>query len=237
MLITKWSKKAQERVVKMKKLLATIMIMSMLLTTGIVAFAQKDNDVSVQLDVDEEITEADIEYSDYLMQLGEALSKRRATTVLSNFKNLQQTDPNWKNEIMQTRGETIGNSGCCLTSFTMIQRYYGGTDSPKEVNQKMGDYACLFYYDVAAARYGYTCYAASSTALSNYVNYIKGAIGSGQPVLVGMNNPSGGYHYVAAYGFDGNEIIISDPSSKKYQYLSQYTNLGYTMYKMHTYFK
>lgn len=119
----------------------------------------------------------------------------------------------------------------------MIQRYYGGTDSPKEVNQKMGDYACLFYYDVAAARYGYTCYLASSTALSNYVNYIKGAIGSGQPVLVGMQKPGEDPHFVAAYGFDGNEIIISDPSSRKYQQLSQYINSGYTVHRLCTYYK
>lgn len=172
-----------------------------------------------------------------LEKIGEVASKERATRVLSNFKNLQQGNSAWANVVMQTCGKTIGAVGCCLTSFTMIQRYYGGTDDPKQVNTKLGSAACPFQYAVAASKYGYTYnYVTNSSTLSNPTNYIKGAIDSGNPVLIGMEY-SGGTHFVAAYGYDGDNIIISDPASKNYQYLYQYLNIGYRVYRLCTYFK
>lgn len=164
-------------------------------------------------------------------------SKKRATRVLSNFKNLQQGDSAWKDVVMPKCKEKIGVAGCCLTSFTMIQRYYGGTDDPKQVNAKLGEAACPFQYAVAASKYGYTYnYVTNSSTLSNPTNYIKGAIDSGNPVLIGMKY-SGGTHFVAAFGYDGDNIIISDPASKSYQYLYQYLNIGYSVYQLITYFK
>lgn len=175
--------------------------------------------------------------SERLVQLGELVSKRRENPIiLSGFQNLQQSNSAWGNVVMQTCGQTIGKSGCCLTSFTMIQRYYGGTDNPAQVNAKLGNAACPFVYGTAASKYGYTYNLASSSSVANFKSYIKGAIASGNPVLIGMEY-AGGTHFVAAYGYNGDEIIISDPASVNYQYLSDYLNKGYTVYRLCTYFK
>jgi len=174
--------------------------------------------------------------SERLVQIGEQISRERVTYVLSGFKNLQQGDSRWKNEIMQTCGSSIGTAGCCLTSFTMIQRYLGGTDDPAQVNAKMGNDACPFVYKTAATLYDFDYNYASDASKKRYVDYIKGAINVGAPVLVGMEK-GGGTHFVAAYGYDDNEIIISDPASRNYTLLSQYTDNGYTVNRLISYGK
>ena len=219
-----------------KKILAVILAYLLLVNAG--AFCVFAEEVTNDFEPLDSIENIDIsahkEESDRLAALGQQMSKRRATVVLSGFTNLQQGDSRWKNEIMMTEGKTIGSAGCCLTSFTMIQQYYGGTDSPAQVNSKLGNSACPFVYADAASKYGYTYNLASD--MSYAINYIKGAICSGNPVLVGMTSSSG-THFVAAYGYDDNNIIISDPASRNYQYLSQYLNTGYSIYRLCTYFK
>ena len=226
----------------MKKIRTMIVIICLIIINGLPVIAKenidKENSQCMELDsligINLESQQAETER---LEKIGEVASKKRATKVLSNFKNLQQGDSAWKNEIMQTCGRTIGNAGCCLTSFTMIQRYYGGTDNPKQVNAKLGSAACPFQYATAASKYSYTYnYVTNNLTLSNPTNYIKGAIDSGNPVLVGMEY-LGGTHFVAAYGYDGNNIIISDNKKKNYQFLYQYLNSGYTVYRLCTYFK
>jgi len=177
--------------------------------------------------------------SERLVQIGEQISRDRVTVILSGFKNLQQGDSRWSSEIMKTCNKTIGSEGCCLTSFTMIQRYLGGTDDPAQVNAKMGNSACPFVYKTAATLYGFDYNYASDASINRYVDYIKGAINVGAPVLVGMSYGSGGEnsHFVAAYGYDDNEIIISDPASKNSTLLSQYTDNGYTVNRLISYSK
>lgn len=214
----------------MKKIFGIFLMVCMIFTNGLVVFAKEAT---------EEITvESKAAESDRYVQIGEQASERSTTKVLQNFKNLQQTDSRWGNEVMQTCGKTIAGSGCCLTSFTMIQQYYGGTDNPAQVNAKMGNDACKFKFGIAAEIYGYGWSIVQGEVDSTYyTNYIKGAIELGNPVLVGMRNQAGGTHFVAAYGYDYNNIIISDPASRNYQLLSQYINEGYYVDTLCTYTK
>lgn len=225
----------------MKKTKAIILLICLTLTSSLPVLAKENIVIDIpqcmNLDSTEGIDfESQQAETERLEKIGENASKKRATRVLSNFKNLQQGNSSWKNVVMQSCGKTIGSAGCCLTSFTMIQRYYGGTDDPSQVNAKLGTAACPFVYATAASKYGYTFnYVTNSSTISSPTNYIKGAINSGNPVLIGMVY-SGGTHFVAAYGYDDNNIIISDPAGRNYQYLSQYTNNGYTVNRLCTYF-
>lgn len=219
---------------RIKRLLGIGCMMCVILINGFTVLAE-EQETELISSTDEN---NDIATALRFVQIGEELSQRSLTKVLPNFKNLQQTDSRWSNEVMKTCGKTIGNSGCCLTSFTMIQQYYGGTDNPSQVNKKLGNAACPLQYGKAAELYGYGYNAVvQGVILSNYINYIKGAIDSGNPVLVGMSTASGSTHFVAAYGYDNNEIIISDPASRNYQLLSQYTNNGYVVNNLCTYIK
>lgn len=50
----------------------------------------------------------------------------------------------------------------------------------------------------------------------NYtIDFIKGAIDSKLPVIVGLTpNSLGRTHFVAAYGYSGDTIYINDPASR-----------------------
>lgn len=220
-----------------KHMILLVTIFSILLSFDVNVYAEEASkdceilDSVVGIDL-----QAQQEESERLVEIGKVVSKRRSTAILSNFKNLQQGDARWKNEVMLSKGVSIGSKGCCLTSFTMIQQYYGGTDTPAQVNAKLGNNACLFRYAAAASTYQYTCNLVTTVPSTTYAkNYIKGAINSGQPVLIGMES-SNGSHFVAAYGYNGDDIIISDPAARKYQTLAQYLNTGYTIYRLCTYY-
>jgi len=55
-----------------------------------------------------------------------------------------QGDPNWRYDIMQTRGRTIGSAGCALVSATMVFRRWGVNKDPHQFNIAMGGGACPF---------------------------------------------------------------------------------------------
>lgn len=109
-----------------------------------------------QLDVDSISDEEKYrQANDELIALGEAAVKSRTNKFLDVTK-YYQSGQSWSDDYMQTEMLKIGEAGCCLTSFSMIQRYLGGTLNPGEVNEKLGGYACLFNYKGAASTFGYT---------------------------------------------------------------------------------
>ena len=197
----------------------------------------------VELDSDEGLNEEQFEEENKrLFALGKQLQNRRQSTIctLSNFPTLYQGNAAWKDCVMMTRGKTIGAAGCCLTGFTMIQQYYGGTDTPDVVNTKMGNYACDFYYYEAADRYDYTVSSyigkKSNEAPVSYddmVDYVWAAIWEGHPVLIGMRHDTENTHFVVAYGYAYDHIFIKDPAeSRNKTYLSEYMDLGYEIHRV-----
>ena len=157
-----------------------------------------------------------------------------------NVTRLVQSDSRWANVKLGTSNTTIGASGCCLTSFTMIRNYISGTsNTPVNVNSKLGSYANPFDYSVAANKYGY------SIATAKYDNagitdttaesIIIGAIEKYKvPVLVGVKNASGGTHFVVACGYTtANTIVIRDPASRNYTNLTQYFDKGYYVHRIY----
>lgn len=188
----------------------------------------------VQLVVEGDLHEEDyVEENQRLIELGASISpESRATAekVLS-IPRLAQRDSAWGSVKMMIKDVTIADEGCYLTSFTMVQRYYGGTLDPAGVNTVMGNYACPFYRDIAANRFGYTItsYMDSGITESNILNYVKGAVTENVPVIIALNKPAGGNHFVVAKGYLNSIIVISDPAPENYTSLAQYFNNGYTI--------
>ncbi len=204
------------------------MLMPSVVNAGSINIAE-DNIV-----VMDELNEEDFAEENYrLIALGERLSynaRVSAQKVLS-IPRLAQNDPSWKDEVMQTEKATIEAKGCYLTSFTMVQRYYGGSLDPAGVNSVMGNFACPFYRNTAASKFGYTItsYMDSGLTESNIINYVKGAITENVPVIVALNKPGGGNHFVVAKGYLNDVIVISDPGPLNYTSLAQYFSNGYTI--------
>lgn len=128
-----------------------------MLTTLTVKVSEAASDSA--LVVEGELHEEDYaEENQRLLELGASIypeSRATAEKVLS-IPRLAQRDSAWGSVKMMIKNVTIADEGCYLTSFTMVQRYYGGTLNPAGVNTVMGNYACPFYRDIAANRFGYT---------------------------------------------------------------------------------
>lgn len=170
-----------------------------------------------------------IEANDALVLKGRALENTRSYKVLS-VQHYYQSGEIWSNDIMETDGLTIGYAGCCLTSFAMVQRYLGGWYNPRGVNDLLGDYACPFKWVDAASIFDYTIVNYKHEEVTDYyaISFIRGAIESDLPVIVGLRNSSGGTHFVAAYGYGGDTIFINDPaSSRDYTELDEYLTNNY----------
>lgn len=181
------------------------------------AFALDDN-----TGVDETMYE---ESNQELIEIGATARKMRANKFLSMTK-FYQSGQSWSSDRMLTCGATIGDSGCCLTSFTMIQNYFGGTLNPGQVNARLGSYACPFNYSGAASTFGYTIRNSVHQTVNDTtaIDFIIGAINSNYPVLVGLEKDSNSEtHFVCAFGYNGTDVYIHDPaSSRDYTHLNQY---------------
>ncbi len=227
---------------KGKTMLCIVICLTTLMSSFIISNATGYQDEWIQIDeFDDGLNPEDyVEVNAALVQRGRQALLRR-TGVSLDVPHYYQGGQLWSDDVMQTCGKTIGNAGCCVTSFAMIQRYLGGIYNPRGVNNKLGNNACPFKYQPAADAFGYTISnKESGTITDEYaIEFIVGAIDSGYPVLVGMvpDDPAKNSHFVTAYGYDGTTIYIHDPaSSRDYTELSQYLE-NYHVTRLYVYTK
>ena len=149
-------------------------------------------------------------------------------TLPCGVTQFSQNDPQWRNDVMQTCGYTIGAAGCALTSVAMTFRYYGVETSPRTLNQCLGNSACPIYWGTAAA----SC----SSSKAGYLgspgfawSTIESNLSAGRPVIVELNGGSG--HYVVVVsgsGSSGSSYTINDPWDGQVKSLAAYTDNGWT---------
>lgn len=205
--------------------------------------AEESNYVTIN-DVDEDTAEYD-EINEYLIQRGrEALSNPmcRSSVRLSNIKRLVQTDSRWSSVVMQSAGLTIGRSGCCLTSFTMVRNLISNvSETPATVNAALGNYACDFNWSYAENLYGYTALTKmrNDSGISNEAARLNvvGAIDEySRPAILGLRTSSNATHFVVGYGYTSDgDIIICDPASRNYTMISDYFDDGYYVHRIYVY--
>lgn len=158
-----------------------------------------------------------------------------------NVTNYFQSGEDWSTHEMKKLDLHIGTDGCLLTSFTMVNDYYGSSHNPGEVNNQLGENACPFYWYNAASIYNLTLDALKDNSSNSYAKtYIKGALRNNKPVIVGFEYSSG-THYVVARGFDimndGTEYYyIHDPASTvDHPIIQDYLDDGYNIHRLAVY--
>ena len=219
----------------------SILLVATLLTSTFIVHAAENETVCIQLDDNTGINPKDYEKANAeLMQKGRMIRMTKASKTLQLTHYYQDGNQSWSNDIMQTCGKTIASAGCCLTSFAMIEQFFGGGDNPGAVNEKMGNDACPFVYKTGATKYGLTIINSKHATVSDddAINFIVGAIDGGNPVLVGMQKDgSSSTHFVAAYGYNGSTIYIHDPASHRdYTTLAEYLD-SYYVNRLYVYSK
>lgn len=151
---------------------------------------------------------------------------------IANYYQTGNTD------IMQDCNETIGYSGCALTSVTMAYNYLKNqSKTPSQINSLLGSYACPMDWINAAATLGLNSvvHTAPGTGAYSYESYIYTYLMNNIPVIIGMTNFStGSEHFVLVKGMNitssSATYYINDPSQiKNYTTLASYLNAGYTV--------
>lgn len=149
-------------------------------------------------------------------------------TLPCGVTQFSQNDPEWRDDVMQTCGLTIGAAGCAVTSVAMTFKYYAVETSPRSLNQCLGDSACPIYWGTAASN--------CSDGKSSYLgspgfawSTMESNLSAGRPVIVELNGGDG--HYVVAIsgsGSGGSGYTVNDPWDGQVKSLAAYTDNGWT---------
>ena len=128
----------------------------------------------------------------------------------------KQCDPIWKNEQLGTSpNNTICSAGCLMSSVAMALTGVGITHTPSTLNKWLtyhGGYAEYDLLEWSAVN------ALGLTFQGKFPNSeIKSKLDQGNIVLCNVHN---GRHWVLAYGYNGDNILINDPN---------YTTPSYTL--------
>jgi uncharacterized protein YvpB len=157
--------------------------------------------------------------------LGAALSQSTiaaADTTLGVPLQGQQ-DPAWSgNRLGSSPTETVGSSGCAITSVVMMLNYYGiGTD-PAQLNAWLTNNGGYAFDDkiLWATIDSYTGGKVNFTAwLGPDISLITSEIDAGRPVIAEVSL-NGGQHFVILTGHDDNGFIMNDPWFSDISYFS-----------------
>jgi len=144
-----------------------------------------------------------------------------------------QNDPRWRDDVMQTCGETIGDAGCALTSAAMVFNYYGASTNPPTLNACLGDHACPLYWAIAAA----DCSEGRAAWLERPTfswSRLEQELDAGRPSLLQMHKDHG--HYVVVVSGSGSDpanYTVHDPWDAQVRSLADFSDwsfLGLSVY-------
>lgn len=154
-----------------------------------------------------------------------------------------QNDPRWKDNVMKPCGETIGQSGCALTSDAMIFKYYGTVyQDPGTLNTCLGSCGgitsnCSLVWSVAAN----SCSQSKARYIGAWTfsyNKLYSMLSAGRPPILRL--VKGNSHYVvvtSGSGTNPSNYWINDPQDGAVKRLSAYTNNGWTLGGIYEYAK
>ncbi|MBQ8614331.1 MAG: C39 family peptidase [Ruminiclostridium sp.] len=168
---------------------------------------------------------------------------------------LCQKDSRWKDVLLGwSSTDTIGASGCLLTSFTMIYNYWvsrglynGSVKTPSEMNTHCKNNGAFSDADLdtatAASTFSFQVDSnfnsqndvSTTIPYSSVIVKAKSAIAGGKPLLIGVYDPNQYAHFVVAYKYDNSEIYIHDPALYNKTTLHEYITSGFHVYSYRAY--
>jgi hypothetical protein len=127
----------------------------------------------------------------------------------------QQNDPHWSEQLLGDTIDTLGQSGCAVTSAAMVLRAYGVDTDPQRLNAYLtthrgyvGD-GWLVWEKAAELGGGQVVKAYED--LPSYA-LIDANILKGNPVIVRIHLRNGTTHFVVVVGKQGWSYLIRDPA-------------------------
>lgn len=127
-----------------------------------------------------------------------------------------QDDPRWTFDLIGPTYDTMGQSGCAITSAAMVLSAYGVDTDPQRLNQYLtthGGYTPngWLYWEKAAE---VAPYAQVERAYEDPPSYdlIDKNLLAGNPVIIRLTLRSGRTHFVVVVGKQGWDYLIQDPA-------------------------
>jgi len=128
----------------------------------------------------------------------------------------RQADPKWHNDPLGNTLDTIGETGCALSSAAMVLKSYGVDTDPQRLNAYLTTHQGYegngYIIWEKAAELGHGTVEKAYEDLPSYWR-IDWQLIKGNPVIVRIHFPSGGMHFVVIAGKRGFDYLIMDPGA------------------------
>ena len=127
-----------------------------------------------------------------------------------------QNDPRWTFELLGPTFETMGQSGCAVTSAAMVLSAYGVDTDPDRLNQYLtthGGYTDTgkVYWEKAAEVAPGGQVQKAYEDLPSY-DLIDNNLLAGNPVIIRLTLRNGTTHFVVVVGKEGWNYLVQDPA-------------------------
>ena len=127
-----------------------------------------------------------------------------------------QNDPRWTFELLGPTFDTLGQSGCAVTSAAMVLSSYGVDTDPDRLNQYLTthggytDNGWLYWEKAAEVAPG----GQVEKAYEDLPSYtlIDQNLMAGNPVIIRLTLPNGTTHFVVIVGKQGWDYLVQDPA-------------------------
>ena len=137
-------------------------------------------------------------------------------SVALNVPAFRQADPKWHNDLLGDTTDTLGRTGCALTSAAMVLKWYGVDTDPQRLNTYLtahhGYEGSGYIVWEKAAKLDKDGLKKAYEDLPSYWR-IDRQLMKGNPVIARIHFPGGGMHFVVIAGKRGFDYLIVDPGA------------------------
>ena len=159
-----------------------------------------------------------------------ALSLLVAISLARVYPLYKQCDSRWGNEQLGTSSDTICTAGCAMTSCAMALAGTGPAYTPSTLNRWLT--ANGGYYNGGDLLWGSISKLGLPFEGKFSNSYIKSKLDTGRVVICNVHN---GGHWVLAYAYSGDTIMVNDPGYSTTSYaISQIVDGQNAVYGLHT---
>ena len=136
--------------------------------------------------------------------------------VALDVQGFRQADPRWHDIPLGDTSDTLGQTGCAVTSAAIVLKFYGIDTDPQRLNDyltKNGGYVGSGY--IVWEKAAELSHGSISKAYEDLPSYwaIDWQLIRHNPVIVRMHLPGGGTHFVVIAGKRGFDYLIIDPGA------------------------
>jgi len=136
--------------------------------------------------------------------------------VALNVPTFRQGDPRWHAIPLGNTADTLGQTGCAVTSAAMVLKWYGVDTDPGRLNTFLtshrGYEGSGYIIWEKAAKVGNSGIKKAYEDMPSYWR-IDHQLMKGNPVIVRIHFPNGGMHFVVIAGKRGFDYLILDPGA------------------------